>query len=1001
MKKFFRFLIYALLSILFLVIVLLVIAKFSENKITKIALRKVSKSIEAPVEIKDVSFNLLRKFPLASIELHGVSLREKLDSARRYENDTLINLDRVFIAVKSRALMEGIIEVVKIDVHDGQINYKIDSAGNSNIDFLLLTDEVSDPDTIPGKPLHISLKELKLENIAIQFRDDTNRIAANIELPELELSGNLKGEELDGKARGNIKLSQLSLQDYPAHLMKEMKVDFDAAYSHDSLNIQSLLVNTDGAMLELNGHVNLGESIGMDLTMQRSEFFLEELKKYIPAKILYEIGLNELEGKAQIAGTVKGSYSGSEMPRVDVRVAYEEGRLGLRDYPDLSDIHFRLNLSNGILQNNKTTQLDFSQLSFTTANSNFDVALSLLDLDHPKYDIQTKLDVDLEELKPYIPDSLAEGISGRLKMSFATKGVMPDSIDESFADYLLSNSTASLHLSDVYLKKDSNLTVNHLNAEVNYKPGRMDIEKLNVQVPSYGVKLKNSSLNARFKGSVNDLSTLNLYLDRYYLNTGSSNIVGDLQLHHPESPEYALDCQLQLDLREIAAFLPDTLVTRMDGEIQAQVISAATLDLDSLEQQMMDLVFNKGSYQIEMDGISIEMAEYPDYHIDHLSGKLAMNKHGIRLDQFFGSAAGIDFAIDSTRIENLYSAVILNQAEKFKVDTRVSLGDLDYASLMALIPNDSSVVKNTENTANVVDPEPTNYTMEIKGVARVESFTYDSVFLNNISTLFNVQDSVYTADQLKFDAFDGHINTSAKYILKPDDRAIIQMRNNISRMDIKKLLQDFDDFEAFYEPSIRSENISGLLSCDFYTRLDMIGDSLVEDALRVRGEFELADGGVFDFEPATALSKKTNINELDNIQFKNLSSQVFILQRAIYVPKTYISSTALDITAYGMQSFGEDYEYHLKIHLSDILIGKSKKLLKEQEKMGDIASGDDRNKAVYMVSYSLDGNAKTGFDKKKLQSAMKTKIRLQETLLKLRFHPEMFKFDTGVYPNND
>jgi hypothetical protein len=53
-----------------------------------------------------------------------------------------------------------------------------------------------------------------------------------------------------------------------------------------------------------------------------------------------------------------------------------------------------------------------------------------------------------------------------------------------------------------------------------------------------------------------------------------------------------------------------------------------------------------------------------------------------------------------------------------------------------------------------------------------------------------------------------------------------------------------------------------------------------------------------------------------------------------------------------------------------------------------------------MVSYSENGKAKTKFDKKKLQSAMKTKIRLQERLLKLRFHPEMFKFETGVYPND-
>src|SRR6056297_1842991 len=303
MKKLIRFLVYTILFILVLTILLMVVAKLSENKITKIALRKVSKSIEAPVEINDVSFNLLRKFPLASIELQGVSLREKIDSLKHHKNDTLLNLEKVFVAVKSKPLMKGIIEVIQIDVRGGQINYRVDSTGESNIDFLLLTEEVAEQDTKPVKPLDVSLKELKLEDIAMSFKDDTNRMAAKIKLNNFEMNASLKGEEMEGKAKGSIKLSQLIMQDLPVDLMEELNLDFDAAYRNDSIRIQQLLINMDGALIELNGDVNLNETIGMDLTMSRSELLLDELKKYIPAKLLYEIGLNELEGKAQIAGT--------------------------------------------------------------------------------------------------------------------------------------------------------------------------------------------------------------------------------------------------------------------------------------------------------------------------------------------------------------------------------------------------------------------------------------------------------------------------------------------------------------------------------------------------------------------------------------------------------------------------------------------------------------------------------------------------------------------------
>jgi hypothetical protein len=101
-----------------------------------------------------------------------------------------------------------------------------------------------------------------------------------------------------------------------------------------------------------------------------------------------------------------------------------------------------------------------------------------------------------------------------------------------------------------------------------------------------------------------------------------------------------------------------------------------------------------------------------------------------------------------------------------------------------------------------------------------------------------------------------------------------------------------------------------------------------------------------------------------------------------------------------MQSFGEDYEYHLEIKLSDILFGKSKKQKRKESKAGEDDFEDDRNMRQ-IVAYSLDGKNRNGFDNKELQGKMKTKIKLNQNLLNLRFHPEMFNFDTKVYSKNN
>src|SRR6056297_1252149 len=149
MRKALKIFGYTLTIFLVLVVLLIFIAKLSENRITRIALRKVSQNIEAPVAIQEVSFNLLRKFPLATIELKNVSLCGLTDTTCNLTPDTLMQIDKIYVAVKSKPLIKGIFNVVKVDIKGGMVNYQVDTSGVSNIDFLMHSEEPNSKDTVP------------------------------------------------------------------------------------------------------------------------------------------------------------------------------------------------------------------------------------------------------------------------------------------------------------------------------------------------------------------------------------------------------------------------------------------------------------------------------------------------------------------------------------------------------------------------------------------------------------------------------------------------------------------------------------------------------------------------------------------------------------------------------------------------------------------------------------------------------------------------------------
>ncbi|MFO7863364.1 MAG: AsmA-like C-terminal region-containing protein, partial [Salinivirgaceae bacterium] len=281
-----------------------------------------------------------------------------------------------------------------------------------------------------------------------------------------------------------------------------------------------------------------------------------------------------------------------------------------------------------------------------------------------------------------------------------------------------------------------------------------------------------------------------------------------------------------------------------------------------------------------------------------------------------------------------------------------------------------------------------------RGTFGVKSVKYGDILLEDIATKFRVDDSLYVFDQFKFNAFGGSMVTSAVYDTR-DTITSILFKNEIDGMDIHQMLVDADNFD---QEDFTHENVTGIVTSSLDGRILMQDTTIFYDKINVLGRFKLENGGIYNFEPAQELAKYTNMKELDSIVFKTMESSVFIYNNDIYFPKTDIVSTAMDMSVFGMQSFNEDYEYHVVMYLNDFLLGKSKKLLEKQGKEdGGFGDQDEsKRKGVYLVAMDRDGETKYGLDNKRLQRMMSTKIRLQDRGLSFIFHPRLVNFSTDI-----
>jgi uncharacterized protein involved in outer membrane biogenesis len=975
-------------SLLLIIIALVITASLSQNKIVDFTLKKISESTRVPIEIDDVSFTLIKRFPHATIELSGVRVGNENAgnlSTQNLSKDDVLNIKKVYVSVKTIPLIRGEYEVNIIELNDARIHYNVDSLGNSNIDFLLKSDtDVAESDS-GGLPL-VDLKKVKLRNSFVYYSDDSLKVAANMFFSELDFKGKIEDEKFDGTVEGDVQLTNCSFQNTSLNRMKEATLRFELDYESDTLKIGKLEAKTDGVNIDILGKTAFSENIFTDLHVELKEVELEKLQKYIPDELLKEYGIEEFTGNMNLSGTVQGFVSDSIMPAIDFTFDLKNGFVKTKDYPTLQKINFEGKTSNGSEHNNKTTSANFKTFHAETDSSMVDLTFSIRNFEKPIYDIQSKLKINIEEFRDFIPDSIVQNISGRFIADISTKGQIPDSIDDNFINLLVKNTSANVDFSNIQIEMDS-LHVNNLSGSFIYTPNHLIIKDFNTEIPELNLQLKNATADAGFTGKVTQLSELEITLNSLKAETPQGDFWGSAKIKNLEYPEFVADASAKINLAELKPFLPDSLVKNLSGNLDAEVSSFGKLNLDSIAEQISDILFKQSSIKLVATNISVAM---PDtlQEISGLNGNAEMQNGKITISKMNGIAAGIDFRVDSTTISNVYEAVIKNRNETVRAQGNFEFGAIDYSILASFFTSEAE----EENTS---DSTPLNFLFEMKGKISAKSFKYEKALLQDISAKFNLTDSVYIIDQFKANAFDGSTNSSLRYSLTKSNRQIINVKTHFENMDIHKLLYAFDDFG--YDSLISYKNVSGIFSSELNGRFVFEADTLVSNDMRVLGNFKLKNGKLINYEPAMEVSKFTGIKELDNIDMKTLECNIFMFKNKIYIPITNIVSSSLDLSTFGMQSMADDYEYHIQLRLGDILKGKSQKLFERQSSSGDEVSEDDLDKNTIKLIYGyVDGKKKVGFATKKAQRQMALKIQVQQKMLELIFHPNLVSFETGV-----
>ena len=205
----------------------------------------------------------------------------------------------------------------------------------------------------------------------------------------------------------------------------------------------------------------------------------------------------------------------------------------------------------------------------------------------------------------------------------------------------------------------------------------------------------------------------------------------------------------------------------------------------------------------------------------------------------------------------------------------------------------------------------------------IDSLVYKTFSASHITGNLNYKPRLLTFKSLNMFALNGLISGNG-FVDQRNNKSLTARGNFIVKdIDVNKT---FLSLQNFGQNFIKAENIEGTLSGTFSVLLPM--DSLMNPQVKevtAEGKYQLINGALINFEPVKKLSSFIELSELENIHFDKLENDFYIKNNFMYIPQMDVKSTAVDLSVYGKHSFDNNYEYHVKMLLSEILSKKRKK----------------------------------------------------------------------------
>ena len=463
---------------------LLLIGVFYGNEVKKLLLDTVNKNLETEIQVRNISFSVIRHFPYASLALEGVIAKDATSA-----KDTLLKAEKISLLFNLMGVFSKDVSVKKIILKNGFVNIRVDEKGNDNFHFWKASGGRS--------TAAIDLENVLLEDVQIAYENKANdqHYVFNA------VNGTLRGKfssaqfELKTDARLTVEHFYAGKTDYGHHknviLKSILKVNNTTGvyeFGESQLQVADLL-------LDISGNVVVSENkTKLDLHVNSHEAELGNMLSLLPASFTNYFHGFQSRGKFIFQSTISGAAGKEQLPDFKFSFSLADGTLR----PKESAVSLeRLNLS-GMFQrtDQKPGELVINSFNGMLNGRAVGGNLSIRDFENPFLTFFAKADLDLNSLRAFIKNDTLETLSGTMKLNISFAGKVKDLKQYAASGEYQSNASGTIALEDVSLKlKQNPLEYKNINGHFLLHDNNVEVQALDGKISSTDFHINGSLKN--------------------------------------------------------------------------------------------------------------------------------------------------------------------------------------------------------------------------------------------------------------------------------------------------------------------------------------------------------------------------------------------------------------------------------------------------------------------------------------------------------------------------